>query len=155
MIDQQVSPPRSGAPVKILLACCGCLTVLGVLSVVGIVVAFRSGSAAVTESKARAGAFLAALERHDFRLAKQMTSRQAKPTASEDKLNDIVSMMEKRNGKATGHSQQPGFYINTINGQTTVRLGYTMAFERGSTSVQMIMVREDNAWMVQSFNFQL
>ena len=155
MIEPSAPPPRNTAPIKIILACCGCMTVAAVLAVIGIFMAFRSGSKAISDSREQAGRFLSAMERHEFDTALAMTSSATRRSLTVEKLADIMSMTEKRRGKPTGHSEQPSFFINNNNGVSTVRLGYTMQFEKGSTNVQLVMVRDANAWRVQSFNFQL
>ena len=69
-------------------------------------------------------------------------------------MTDAMEILAKHHGHPVSHRQLPGFYINTFNGVTSVRLAYQETFEKGEMPVQIEVVSENGKWHVLSFNFK-
>lgn len=136
------------------LTVCGCLCVaLIAIAVIG-VGTFRSGSTGVKQAGAEAGQFLTALEKRDNQAAFDVLSVQARDGKTVENVKDAMEILAKRHGHPLSHRQLPGFYINTVDRESSVRFNYQENFEKGEVSVQIAMVYEGSKWRVLGFNFQ-
>jgi len=143
-------PPRN----RVILSLAFCSFLFIVLIVIGGVSAFRLGSIRVKQADVGAGQFLVALEKSDDQTAFNLLSLQARNGKTVQTLRDDMGTMAKRYGHPVSHRRQPGFYMNTINGVTSVRLVYQETFEKGGMVVTISMSSEGGKWRVLGFNFQ-
>lgn len=127
---------------KPLLACCGVLLLFGALGVIGAVSLFKSGSKSVAGAQVAADRFLAALEHQDYPGAYRQMTRQTQASASVNSIRDVMEVVQQRRGPALRHAALPGFYINSYNGVTQVRVAYREEFKTGQTSVQRMLLQK-------------
>lgn len=147
-----LSPTRSKALLPLTFF--GCLVlVLLVLAVVGFS-AFRSGSTGVKQAGGEAEQFLSDLERQNDQAGFNRMAEQTRRDRTMESMTDAMEVLPKRHGHPVSHRQLPGFYINTFNDVTSVRLAYQETFEKGEMPVQIEVVSENRKWRVQSFNFR-
>jgi len=147
-----VSPPRSKA--LLYLTACGCFVLVLIVAVVVGFNAFRSGSTGVRQAGGEAEQFLSSLEKPDDQAAFDRMAERTRRSRTVESMTDAMEILAKHHGHPVSHRQLPGFYINTFNGVTSVRLAYQETFEKGAMPVEIEVVSENGRWRVQSFNFR-
>jgi hypothetical protein len=157
MTYQQTSPPP---PVpspyrnttRFIVAIVLLVTLLGA-GCIGLLV--TAGTKSVSAARPAADRFLRLIENDDYAGAQQMLATGTRGTTTEDSLSDVMTVLEKRRGKARSHTGPNGFNIRSFNGVTQVEMGYDEVFENGHTPVDLVLTPERGQWKVVSFNFKL
>jgi hypothetical protein len=132
----------SGIALFLLLGLGGCIALISK--------SFQS----VDGGKVVAGQFLDRVVQHDFEMAHSMLDPDAKKVTSQEMLADLVQLVEKHNGKLTGHSDPKGIYIFAQKGRSGARFSYSITTEKGSTSGNVTVARTAGGWSVLSFNLK-
>ena len=150
--SRPVPPPRNKAVLP--LTVCGCLALVLIVVVVLGVNVLRSGSVGVKQAEAGAEQFLTGLEKQDNQAAFDLLTAQTQHGKTVESVSNAMAVLAKSHGHPVSHRQLPGFYMNTLNGVTTVRIVYQEAFEKGEMPVKIDVISENGKWHVQAFHFQ-
>lgn len=119
----------------------------------GCVALVSNGLKAADGGKVVAEQFLDDVVNHDFDAASAKLSAKAQSVTEKSKLQDMVTLIEKHNGKLKGHSEAKGTRVSNFNGTVTAQLGYDLNTEKGNVTTNMTVVREGDKWKVQGFFF--
>lgn len=144
------TPRRSKAPLLLGIVLLTLLALGG-----GGVALFQWSSKAVAGAKTDADAFLADLEKSDYKSARARFAWEASTATSSSRFTEIMQILKQQHGNPIRHTGPNGFYVSSMNGVTFVRLGYTMQFEKGDSPVDIVMKQQGKKWLVYRFNFQL
>lgn len=153
-VISRTNPSAAPATRRPIVALVVGLLILGALLLGGIVVVVvRSGARAYRRSSVATDQLLQRLEQSDFAGAQRMMARDS--DSALEKVSDMLEVIRKRHGRPVGHTGPQTFNFASFNGRSQVTLVYTERFERGQTSVRLLLTPRGDAWEVRSVNFDL
>ena len=146
------APPRKSNTLALLVL--GGVTLLVGLGILAAVFSFRAGMNTSSEAITVGNSFIDNLGAHNYQASESLLSPSAQARVPATELKDMETLLEKQHGAFTNHGQ-PGWFVQTYNGQTSVRLTYQAQFTKGSSPVTLVLMKGGKGYQVEDCHFEL
>ena len=144
------SPPKKSVPlVPIILSV---TALLGVLAILGGVRAFQAMQENSSEAITVGNSLVDNMGQHNYQAARSLFTPQVQTSTSADALKDVETLTEKHHGSFISHGQ-PQWFVQNMNGQTSVRLTYPAQFTQSDSTVSLILVKTGDGYQVYEAHY--
>jgi hypothetical protein len=121
------------------------------LLIVGALSAFHAASGNAGEAIAVSDRFLYEMGEHDYQGASALFTPEAQAKASPLFLYRVESLMETSDGGYVSHGT-PQWFVQNVNGQTSVRLTYPVQYAHGSGHAFLTLVNAGDGYRIRGCN---
>lgn len=142
--------PKKHFPVGfIILIAVGLLVVLAIL---GGIYAFKAVGQGSSQATVVGNKFIDSMGQHNFQAAQALFLPQLQARMPAGNLKDIQTLIEKHHGAYVNHSA-PEWNVQSLNGQTSVRLIYFMKFTKSNSMITMTLLKTDKGYQVNDIHY--
>jgi hypothetical protein len=145
-------PTRNSNTLAILIL--GGVAILGGAAILGVILSFRSGMDTSSDAIVAGNRFIDNMGSHNYPAAASLLSPWTQARISTTELKDMETLLEKRYGPLTNHGH-PSWFVQTYNGQTSVRLSYMVQFTKGNSPLGLVLMKGNKGYQVEDIHYEL